>query len=154
MVTKKDIFQDFTFGLYDTARIRADKPLVVFVWRPECPICRMALPYFDRLQSIYPDAVILGVFQGTSDKLREFVEKNGIRFPQVTDEDLKITRSLDLDIVPSYWLLGYDLHPIIDGVGWDKGKLNEIGGLIASRLGIPASDVVTDADDVVDFRPG
>jgi thiol-disulfide isomerase/thioredoxin len=157
MITQKDIFPDFVLDSHDTEKIRSERPLVVVVWRVGCPVCRMALPFFDRLQASYPEMIVLGVNQdpmGSRDEVQEYLQKNKIQFAQVFDSDLRVTRSLKMEVVPSFWLLGEGNQPLVAGRSWNKELMNEIARIVAQKLGIEPRELVTEKDAVPDFRPG
>lgn len=147
-------FIDFGSGEFQTVALREAGPLVVVVWKRECPVCRMALPFHQRLALRYPGATVLGLSQNTAAETEAYCAENGITFPQVCDSDLSVTRAYDIDVVPTLFLTGQSGTIDIAGSGWDASVVEEVGIRLAGIAGVPAEPIVRPDDDVPAFRPG
>ncbi|HVL39584.1 MAG TPA: redoxin domain-containing protein [Fimbriimonadaceae bacterium] len=150
-----DRFIDFKAGEHDTHALRRKGPLVVLFWRTECPVCRLALPFYQRLAERYPHLTVLGVAQNTLLETETYCDANRITFPQVADEDLHISRAYEIGIVPAFFFTSGDGGEVqISGTGWDRQRLEEVGIRVAGMRGMPAEALVLDTDGVPNYKPG
>lgn len=149
-----DLFPDFSLEGFDTREALAMGPMVVFVWRIGCSTSRLAAPFFDRLAAAYPGATVVSVCQETRQEIDSYAAEHGLTFRQLADEDLRVTRLLDVTVVPSYWLVDRSGMVLISGNGWDRGLLERIGERLALLLGVAGASLVRDSDDVPAFKPG
>ncbi len=147
---------DFVSQGVDTAQLRSEAPLVVVIWRIGCSTCRLAMPYYQRLQDKYPEASVVGVCQETSEVTADYSRQNGLTFAQVADEDdgLSASRLFGPDTVPTYVLTDGSGKVLASGVGWSADALNAIGSKIGAALGDDRGDVVPDSDPVARLTPG
>src|SRR5690348_18452690 len=78
------------------------KALLVF-FETDCPTCQLALPYLSNLEN---DSVqVIGLSQDDEASTGEFVRQLNISFPVELDRGLEITRALDPQSVPTFYLL-------------------------------------------------
>lgn len=147
-------FRDFKLGGFDSAKARADRPLVVIIWKIGCSTSRMTLPFFDRLQDAYEGAEVVGVAQESSEDLGDYALTQGIGFGQLADADLEVTRLFGVEFVPAYWLTGSDGIVIEAGGGWDRSRIESLGQELARLLGVKERKIVLPEDQVPDFQPG
>ncbi|MBI1756504.1 MAG: TlpA family protein disulfide reductase [Fimbriimonas ginsengisoli] len=147
-------FRDFVLGDFDSETARKGHPLAVIVWKATCPVCRLALPFFDRLQAAYPAAAVVGVGQEPAEEVDRFAAELGLKFKQLSDAELKTSRRLGVAIVPSYWLVSASGDVLVSGEGWDRAKVEDVGKRLALATGTAEQTIVTDADGVPAYRPG
>lgn len=147
-------FPDFELGPFNMTWARQRGPVIVLVWRTGCPVCRMAVPFFDRLQDMLPGATVVGVCQDDMKTTADYVQAEGLRMSCPADSTLAVSRLLGVDIVPSYWLVASNGDVLLAGESWDSAKLNEIAIRAAKEVGVPGGPVVRSDDDVPAFRPG
>lgn len=149
-----DKFPDFTIDGADTQALRSGRPLIVAFWKASCPTCRLTLPFLDRIQDAYPMAKVLGVCQDGEGQMRECVDSLGIRFSQVSDADLAITRSFAIDVVPTTFLTGPSGVVLASCRSWDQSMIEAISREIARMLKVAAVRIVREDDGVPAFKPG
>ena len=147
---------DFVAQGVDTARLRNEGPLVVVIWRTGCSTCRLAMPYYQRLQEKYPEAAVVGVCQETKDVTADYCRQNGLTFTQVADEDdgLPASRLFGPDVVPTYVLIDESGEVLAGGEGWSADALNAIGSQIGAALGVDRGDIVPEGEPVPRLKPG
>ncbi len=147
---------DFASQGVDTAQLRSSGPLVVVIWRTGCSTCRLAMPYYQRLQEKYPEASVVGVCQETTQETTEYCRKNGLTFAQVADEDdgLSASRLFGPETVPTYVLTDGSEKVLSSGEGWSADTMNAIGSKIGAALGDDRGDVIPDSEPVPRLTPG
>lgn len=108
------------------------KPRLLVFFETDCPTCRLAIPYINRLsRKLGKPSQILGISQDAEQPTRELVEQTSIEFPVMVDADLRVTRLYDPVAVPALFLIDGD-HRIIRTLnGFDKSALNEIASAVA-----------------------
>lgn len=147
-------FRDFKLGGFDSAKARAEKPLVVIIWKIGCSTSRMTLPFFDRLQDAYPDAEVVGVAQESAEDLGDYALTNGVGFGQLADSELEVTQLFGVEYVPAYWLTDASGAVIECAGGWDRSRIEAISKELARLLGVKVRKIVLPEDKVPDFQPG
>ncbi|MCO5295438.1 MAG: redoxin family protein [Fimbriimonadaceae bacterium] len=147
-------FIDFTLGSLDTRAARANHPLLVIFWRTGCPTCRFALPFFDRMARAYPSATVAGISQDSRETTTDYCLEQGIAMDQVIDEDLAVTRSYGLTVVPSYVLTDASGSVLEAGEGWDRALAEKVSRRIAEAVGEPAVALIGAEETVPAFKPG
>lgn len=124
------------------------------VWKASCPVCRMALPIFDRLSKRFSGLQVLGVCQDAAEVYGPLIADLGVEFEQIEDTNLKATRWLKVKIVPAWWLASSDGEVLAKGESWDTRAIEGLNMQIASLLGIASEPLVSGADRLPAFRPG
>lgn len=68
------------------------KPVVLNFWATWCPPCRVEMPYFENVNSLYDGKIaILGLNQAESAATIEaYAHKNGLTYPLLVDGDMKV----------------------------------------------------------------
>src|SRR5271169_41721 len=99
-----------------------DPALVVF-FETDCPTCRLAVPYLNKLAR---GARVIGISQDGDAATEEFTKQLATAFPVQRDPGFALSRGFDLKFVPSLFLLGADGRVLRSHFGFDKPVLNEI----------------------------
>src|SRR2546425_5369903 len=82
-----------SFGLESGAN---SKPRLLVFFETDCPTCRLAIPYLNKLFRELQDASdILGISQDGEHPTRELVEQAPIEFPVALDDELNVSRLYD-----------------------------------------------------------
>jgi peroxiredoxin len=90
-------------------RTPAGKRLFVVFFETDCPTCRLALPYLERLaRHIGDDSMLAGISQDGEDVTRAMVRELELSFPVALDRGLKVSHTFDPVAVPTLFLLGVD----------------------------------------------
>jgi peroxiredoxin len=154
VLTAGEKFRDFQLGGVDTEAIRQAKTLLIIFWRSGCSTSRLALPYFDRIQSAYPEAQVLGVCQDDPEVLSVYVKGAGIRFRQVSDADLTVARLYGLSSVPTYYLVDRAGEVLFGGTAWNREQIQDLADCMAQCVGAAPVPVVLSTDNAPMFKPG
>ncbi|HET9284500.1 MAG TPA: TlpA disulfide reductase family protein [Candidatus Angelobacter sp.] len=113
------------------------KALLVF-FETDCPTCQLALPYLSNLEN---DSVqVIGLSQDDEASTGEFVRQLNISFPVELDRGLEITRALDPQSVPTFYLLDEKMQVQRTLVGFDKSGLNELASVLGHAPIAPLDD--------------
>lgn len=147
-------FPDFEIDVLSVKQAKSIGPLLVVVWRTDCPTCQLAMPFFDRMAKRYRAATIVGIVQDTPEDLKEFVKEHQIEMTNYPDPTLRVSSFLGVDTVPAYWLVGRDGKVSQVGKGWDANKLEEIAKALAVQSNAAYSPLILPADNVPVFKPG
>lgn len=147
-------FPDFEIDVLSIKQAKSIGPVLVIVWRTECPTCRMALPFFDRMAKQYRAATVVGIAQNTDQELKEYVTETGLAMTNYADPNLRVSKFLGVDTVPAYWLVGRDGKVSQMGLGWDRNKIEAIAEGLSVQCSVAYSPLITAADNVPVFKPG
>lgn len=96
---------------------------VVALWATWCKTCKGELPALARLseRAAAQGAAVLGIAVGeTRDTVAAFVSRRGLRYPQLVDEEFRLSALIGSDRIPTTLIL--DRHARITYVG---GPLDE-----------------------------
>ena len=132
------------------------RPTLLVFFEADCPTCRLALPYLDRLAErlgLERDAVI-GISQDDERATRRLVESLRLRFPVLIDARWEATRLYDPVAVPTLVLVGGDGRVARAETGWDKGALNGIAARLGDMLGLGPISIAPPHDGAPERKPG
>jgi thiol-disulfide isomerase/thioredoxin len=147
-------FPDFEIDNLSIKQAKSEGPVLVVVWRTDCPTCQMAMPFFDRIASRYKAAKIVSIGQADIEAVKEFSSQYKLTMEHHADPHLRISKFLGVDTVPEYWLVGRDGKVAEMGKGWDANKLESIAQKLATQSSAPYSPLIVPADNVPVFKPG
>ena len=107
---------------------------LLFFFETDCPTCRLAIPYVNRLsRELEEGSRILGISQDAEHPTRDLIASTPIEFAVAVDNDLSVTRLFDPVAVPTFFLVGEDARVVKTLDGFDKRALNEIATLMAGK---------------------
>jgi cytochrome c biogenesis protein CcmG, thiol:disulfide interchange protein DsbE len=119
--------------------VTSGRVTVVALWATWCKTCKGELPALARLseRAAAEGAAVLGVAVGESrDTVAAFVARRGLRYPQLVDEEFRLSELIGSDRIPTTLIL--DRHARITYVG---GPLDE-NALAALRAELGRAAVV------------
>lgn len=132
------------------------KPSVLFFFKSTCPTCALALPYVDALDRAFSDESVgvWGVSQERRTIADEFSNRCGVNVPLLDDSALEASRALDVQNVPTMYLL--DSAGAVQDVviGLDKAGLNRVAGTLADWTGTVTPVVAPEDDGAPAWQPG
>lgn len=152
--TQGQPFTDFDLDRFSTRKAWSSGPLLVVVWRTECPTCGLLLPFIERMHKSYRAASVVGVVQNTPEEIADYAKENGLTMTNLPDTNLRISKFLKADIVPAYWLVNREGKVKMSGIGWDRSKIEELAQTLAMESGVPYGPIITLADNAPAFKPG
>ena len=121
-----------------------DAALVVF-FETDCPTCRLAVPYLNKLAR---GARVIGISQDDQAATNQFTQQLATAFPVLRDSALALSRRFDLTFVPSLFLIDRNGRVLRSHFGFDKAVLNEI----ATEMRCPP--IAEDFDGAPQSKPG
>ena len=107
------------------------QPYLLVFLETDCPTCRLAIPYLNRLAE--QSAQVRGISQDSDTLTRQFTEQTSVAFPVETDTDLRLSRAYDPVAVPAFVLIGADGYVKRAQIGFDKDELNAIAAEMGRR---------------------
>jgi peroxiredoxin len=110
------------------------------------------MPFLERLyRRLEPGVLeIWAVAQEMPDTAAAYADQLGLTFPQMVDPDLEATEALDLNHVPSLFLLNPDGTILRHMTGFHRGWLEEI----ASEFSPHAGPLFAPDENVPPMKPG
>ena len=116
--------------------------VLINFWATWCPPCLHEMPDFQSLHERYESRglSVLGInIQEDPAKVRRYVERLGVRYPNLLDPDGEISKAYGIVGTPSTFLIGRDGRPVALAVGerkWDgPAAHNLIEALLAENGG-------------------
>ena len=97
--------------------------LLVFI-ETDCPTCRLAVPYLNRL--VEQTAEVVGISQDSATMTGQFASQTSAPFRIDVDSELRLSRAYDPVAVPAFVLVGSDGYVKRAQIGFDKDELNAI----------------------------
>jgi len=116
----------------------AGMPLLLVFLETDCPTCRLALPYLQKLSSHlggHP-ARVVGISQDAEAATRELVAQMSLEFPILLDLDLAVSRLYDPVAVPGFVLLDREGRIDLADIGFDKAALNAMAARLSRAAGV------------------
>lgn len=138
---RKDFAPEFSARTSSGHEITIDalhgKVVLLDFWGTWCPPCRDSVPVLKELvaRNDPSKVIIVSIDEGdSSEKWAQFVQKNGMVWPQVYDEDRSLMRAFAVHTFPHYFLLDKDGIILQTFSGWDHGELFTLKKAIESAL--------------------
>ena len=124
-------------------------------YKVTCPVCQMAAPKLEQLESAYPGRTI-SIGQDPDPDLDAFATEHGMHSVPHQSEPppYELSNSYGVRVVPTLFLID-DLGAIVDVMeSWDRDVFNRVSAKLAAMIG--ASEVVVSdgSDGLPVFRPG
>lgn len=97
-------------------------PVLVHFWASWCPICKFE---FDSIQSLSRDYTVITIasWSGAEQEVKDFMEKQGLDFPVIVDEDGEWARFYGVNGVPASFFI--NKHHQVWAI--EKGYTTETG---------------------------
>jgi peroxiredoxin len=130
--------------------------LVVFL-ETDCPTCRLAVPYVERLvEALGPDGIarVVAVSQDGEEESLELVEAYGVSFPVLRDADLEVSRAFDPPSVPAFFLVRRDRTVERSSVGFEKEEINRLAEALLLDVGLEPRVIAAPDDGAPALMPG
>jgi len=143
-------------GLDGTQHSLDGKLTLAIFFKTSCPTCQLAWQFYERLHRAYQanGLQVWGISQHDGSKTKKFAEKHGATFPQLLDDELKVSREYDPEFVPTGFLIDANGKIVEMFASWNRERLNQLSERIAARLNVPPQDIIKPEDNVVTFKPG
>ena len=122
-------------GEVTLAELTAARPVLIAFFKIGCPVCRMTLPFLERLHAAGTLAVY-GISQNDAADTRDFLGEFGISLPVLIDPDDRFPASNAYGIthVPTLFQIepGLRIGRVIEG--WVKAEIEWLGQLAGIQV--------------------
>jgi peroxiredoxin len=136
-------------------RLERGKPSLLVFFETDCPTCRLAIPYLNKLaQALDGKAEVIGISQDGEAPTRELVEQAPIKFTVVSDRDLIVSREYDPQAVPALFLIDAAGRIARTSVAFDKAELNAIATEMLNAAGVEPFELAGRYDGAPETKPG
>ncbi|HJO04846.1 MAG TPA: TlpA disulfide reductase family protein, partial [Acidobacteriota bacterium] len=156
-----DLAPSFTLTRSDGASWSSDAatahgPVLLAFLETDCPTCRLAVPYLQRLDEALGSSSgrVVAISQDSEDDTLQMIESLHIDLPMLIDRGLEVSRLFDPSIVPALFLLGKSGRVEFAGSGFHKGDLNEIGARMLAALSLEPEPIARPDDGAPESKPG
>ena len=131
-------------GRYHTlANLSEDKPLVLFFVEKECPCCKGAKTFMDRIQEVYGDeANVVGVINADPPMAKAWSNAVLPTFPILCDPEMKTIQAYKAERGVYTTLVAPGGKVVKAYPGYSQSMLKEMGGLIARLADVPPREIV------------
>jgi thiol-disulfide isomerase/thioredoxin len=119
-------------GRVTTLGLAEDRPQVILVLAPDCPISQKYIPTIKALHQVFKDKVdFVGIFPGyfNKEEVSAFAEEYGLSFPWYIDREMSAVAALKATVTPEAFLLTPDMQcrysGAIDNWFYELGKYRQ-----------------------------
>jgi peroxiredoxin len=136
-------------GETSLAEILAQGPALLVFFKVSCPVCQLAMPFFERLRQT-ERLRVYGVSQNDARDTREFAKRYGVTFPILLDlqsTGFPVSNAYGLTNVPTAFLVERDGAIAQTIHGWNRQQMSALG----ATNGVV---VIQPADNVPEWKAG
>ena len=108
-------------GLPYLLPVHPGHPVLVQFWATWCPICRAEQGSIASIAHDDPNVITVAMQSGKSEKVIQYMQAQGIRFPVVNDADGSISRAWGVHAVPVSFIISPDGNVKFVEVGYTTG---------------------------------
>lgn len=119
-------------GRATTLGLPEDRPAVILILAPDCPISQKYIPTIKALHQLFGGKVeFVGIFPGyfSAQEVKVFIEEYGLTFDWYLDHDMSAINALEATVTPEAFLFTRDLQRryagAIDNWFYDLGKYRQ-----------------------------
>ena len=94
-----------------------DKPIMIHFWAIWCPTCRTEAPNIQTVSQKY-EVLSVAVKSGNNEKLREYMQKNGLNFRVLNDKTGKWAKEFKIKAFPTTFIYNKKHHLEFSEVGY------------------------------------
>ncbi len=145
-------------GEFDLNAALAQGPVVLVFFKIGCPVCQMALPFYERVFLAYgAGATLVGISQDSAENTPKFTERFGVTLPIALDDvaaKYPVSNAYGLTNVPTVFWISPDGSIEISSVSWDKGEFELIAERMSAGAHVPGISMFRPGEPVPAFRPG
>ncbi|MBT5772925.1 MAG: TlpA family protein disulfide reductase [Dehalococcoidia bacterium] len=129
-------------------------PLILAFFALDCQTCEISYLHWDRIHVHYAEAggQLWAISLDTPEDARAFVERSGVEFPVLLDEDLELVRRFGPVSTPAMFLVARDGSIAASHEGFERAALNQMSAGLAEHTGLPPVEIA--AGEAPELRPG
>jgi peroxiredoxin len=151
--------QDLDGRKFSLAEARKQGPVVAVFFKVSCPVCQLAVPFFERIFKSYAKSgklTFVGVSQDKAADTKAFNREFGVTFPVLLDPAGKYPASnaYGLTNVPTFFLVSPDGEIEFSSVSWSKADVEQLGRRLANISGMQVEPIFKAGEKVPEYKPG
>lgn len=124
------------------AELSADRPAVLFFVERECPCCKGAKTFMDRIQEVYGDKVsVVGIINAEPELAKAWSNAVLPTFPILCDPEMKTIHDYKAERGVYTTLVAPGGKIVKAYPGYSQAMLKEIGGLIARMVDVEPREI-------------
>ncbi|MDX4049828.1 protein disulfide oxidoreductase [Aliarcobacter skirrowii] len=110
-----------SFELLDgtTYEIEKDKPLLIHFWATWCPICALEEQNIETISKDY-QVITIATQSGSSEEIKEYLEKNNLSFKVVNDDLATLSREFNIKAFPTTFIYDKNQNLKFSEVGYSS----------------------------------
>lgn len=110
-----------SFELLDgtTYEIEKDKPLLIHFWATWCPICALEEQNIETISKDY-QVITIATQSGSSEDIKEYLEKNNLSFKVVNDNLATLSREFNIKAFPTTFIYDKNQNLKFSEVGYSS----------------------------------
>lgn len=110
-----------SFELLDgtTYEIEKDKPLLIHFWATWCPICALEEQNIETISKDY-QVITIATQSGSSEEIKEYLEKNNLSFKVVNDNLATLSREFNIKAFPTTFIYDKNQNLKFSEVGYSS----------------------------------
>jgi len=86
-----------------TFRVQEGKPLIIHFWATSCPACKLEAPNIETVSRGY-DVLSIAVNSGSDEKVKAYMQENGLTFKVINDIDGTWTKRFNVEVYPTTFI--------------------------------------------------
>ncbi len=133
-------------------------PVVLAFLKTNCPSCRYAFPFLERLHAAYRErgVTVLGISQSSEQDTARFRKEYGVSFPAVLDDPkgYRVSNAYGITNTPTVFLITASGIITVSSVGWSRADLAAINTKIAESLPFSAVPIFHAGEQIAEWKPG
>lgn len=99
--------------------IEKDKPLLIHFWATWCPICALEEQNIETISKDY-QVITIATQSGSSEKIKEYLEKNNLSFKVVNDDLATLSREFNIKAFPTTFIYDKNQNLKFSEVGYSS----------------------------------
>jgi peroxiredoxin len=129
-------------------------PLILAFFALDCQTCEISYLHWDRIHVQYAKAggYLWAISLDPAEDARAFVERSGVEFPVLLDDDLEQVRRYESVSTPAMFFVAKDGSITASHEGFERSALNQMSVALAEHTGLPPVEI--DAGEAPELRPG
>lgn len=99
--------------------IEKDKPLLIHFWATWCPICALEEQNIETISKDY-QVITIATQSGSSEEIKEYLEKNNLSFKVVNDDLATLSREFNIKAFPTTFIYDKNQNLKFSEVGYSS----------------------------------
>jgi peroxiredoxin len=144
--------------VFSLAHARQKGPVVLAFLKTNCPVCRYAFPFLERLHAGYREQglSVVAVSQNSAQDTTRFRKEYAVSFPAVLDNpaDYRVSNAYGIRNTPTVFLITSAGTVFICSVGWSRTEMAAINTKLAELLSSTEAPIFRAGEEIAEWKPG